>query len=188
MRTISKQYSDPLDLVWIHAAEQIGMQVIRDPEVFASWDGQGVLRIGAPETLDPDDSLAQMIFHEICHALVEGPEAFQQEDWGLDPDVAVGAVHEHACLRLQSALSDRYGLRDFFAATTDFREYFDRIGPAPLEGSGDPAIELAEVAYRRATEGPWSAALDTALQQTRSIAAVVMELAPDDSLWGTVKR
>ena len=188
MRTISKQYSDPLDLVWIHAAEQIGMQVIRDPEVFASWDGEGVLRIGAPETLDPDDSLAQMIFHEICHALVEGPAAFHREDWGLDPDVAVGAVHEHACLRLQTVLSDRYGLLEFFAATTDFREYFDRIGPTPLEGSGDPAIELAKTAYRRATEGPWSAALDTALQQTRSIAAVVMELAPDDSLWGTVKR
>ena len=188
MRTISKQYSDPLDLVWIHAAQQMGMTVVRDPDVFASWDGKGVLRIGAAETLDPDDSLAQMIFHEACHALVEGEESFNKEDWGLDPDVEVGAVHEHACLRLQSALSDRYGLRAFFAATTDFREYFDRIDSTPLKGSGDPAISLAKEAFQRATQGPWSAALDTALQQTRSIADVVFELAPTDSLWSTTKK
>ena len=81
-----------------------------------------------------------------------------------------------------------YGLREFFAATTDFRKYFDRIGPAPLEGSGDPAIELAETAFRRATEGPWSAALDAALQQTRSIAEIVSELAPDGSLWKHIKK
>ena len=183
MRTISKKYSDPLDLVWIHAAQQIGMKVIRDPEVFASWDGKGSLRIGAAETLDPDDSLAQMIFHEVCHALVEGPESFDQEDWGLDPDVEAGAVHEHACLRLQTALSDRYELRAFFAATTDFRKYFDQIGSTPLDESGDPAIALAKEAFQRATQGPWSGALDTALQQTRSIADIVMNVAPADSLW-----
>ena len=188
MRTITKHYSDPLDLVWIHAARQMGMHVVRDPEVFASWDGAGTLRIGAAETLDADDSLAQMVFHEICHALVEGPDAFDQEDWGLHPDVEVGAVHEHACLRLQSALSDRHGLREFFAATTDFRTYFDKIGENPLSGTSDPAIVLAQTAFERATTGPWSDALENALRQTRLIAEVVAELAPQDSIWPGDRR
>ena len=57
MRTIHKTYTDPLELIWIHAAAQLGMRLERSPEVNASWDGNGVLTIGTPETLDADDSL-----------------------------------------------------------------------------------------------------------------------------------
>ncbi|MEO8498520.1 MAG: YkgJ family cysteine cluster protein, partial [Planctomycetota bacterium] len=95
MRTIRVTYQDPLDLIWIQAARSLGVIVERNPDVFASWDGAGVLRIGTAETLDADDSLAQMILHELCHLLVEGPEAIQLPDWGLENDPSKVA-HEHA--------------------------------------------------------------------------------------------
>ncbi|MEP7112338.1 MAG: YkgJ family cysteine cluster protein, partial [Ilumatobacteraceae bacterium] len=53
----------------------------------------GTLLIGTDETLDADDSLAQMIFHEICHAIVAGPENFGSTDWGLDNNNAVERSH-----------------------------------------------------------------------------------------------
>jgi hypothetical protein len=137
MRPITKTYDDPLNLIWLHAAAHMGMRVERSPEVNASWDGAGVLTIGTPETLDPDDSLAQMILHETCHALVEGPESLTQLDWGLPNMGRENRVHEHACLRLQAALADQVGMRQFFAATTMFRAYYDALPADPLAARGD---------------------------------------------------
>ena len=76
--------------------------VERSTEVFASWNGKGVLYVGTPSTLDADDSLAQLIFHEMCHFLVEGSEAWTRPDWGL---THAGVIHEYACLRLQATLA-----------------------------------------------------------------------------------
>jgi hypothetical protein len=70
VRKIDRKYSDPVDLIWLHAAAEMGMRIERSAEVNASWNGAGVLTIGTPETLDPDDCLAQMILHESCHASV----------------------------------------------------------------------------------------------------------------------
>jgi hypothetical protein len=188
MRTIHKQYDDPLDLVWKSAAKRLGIIVVRNSEVFAAWDGVGTLKIGTPETLDPDDSLAQMIFHELCHALVEGPDKFGLPDWGLNMDEANHFVHEHAALRLQAALADQFQLRQFFASTTDFRSYFDGLGESPLqEGADDPAIALARLAWPRATEGAWGNAIHTALKQTRQIFDLVTPLADKNSLWNDAK-
>ncbi|MEC8570726.1 MAG: YkgJ family cysteine cluster protein, partial [Planctomycetota bacterium] len=83
MREITRKYQDPFDLVWLNAARQAGIMVERSTEVFASWNGKGVLYVGTPSTLDADDSLAQLIFHEMCHFLVEGSEAWNRPDWGL---------------------------------------------------------------------------------------------------------
>ena len=69
-RTPRHRYEDPLDRVWIGAAERIGFTVRRSADVYASTDGRRTIVIGTPETLDPDDCLAQMILHELCHALV----------------------------------------------------------------------------------------------------------------------
>jgi len=181
MRTITKTYQDPLDVIWIHAALTLGIEVERDATVFASWDGSSVLRIGTPETLDPDDSLAQMIFHELCHLLVEGPDAMHILDWGLKND----PVHEHACLRLEAALADTVGLRDFFAATTMFRKYYDGLPSQPLEEDGDPAVKLALAAWERSRAGAWAATLDRALRMTADIADIVRDVAPGDSLWSS---
>lgn len=187
MRTITFTYDDPVDLIWLRTAADCGITVQRDSTVFASWDGQGVLTIGTAETLDADDSLAQMIFHEMCHALVEGPEALRLPDWGLDIDNPAQRVREHACLRLQAALADAHGLREFFAATTNFRKYYDNLPENPLAENADPAVVIAKTGWRRATEGPWAMALQRALAMTAAIASVVREMASPTSLWALAK-
>ncbi|MEZ6096416.1 MAG: hypothetical protein R3C03_19675, partial [Pirellulaceae bacterium] len=131
MRVVEKTYRDPVELIWIEAARQLGIAIERSSEVFAHWNGNGTLVLGSPETLDGDDCLAQMIFHEMCHALVCGPEWRTTVDWGLDNDVPEHQVFEHASLRLQAALSAEHGLNHFMAATTDFREFYDRIVDEP---------------------------------------------------------
>lgn len=182
MRAIHKTYTDPLDLIWIDAAAKMGITIARSSEVNASWDGKGVLTIGTPETLDADDCLAAMILHEVCHALCEGPECLTKPDWGLK-NMASKAVHEHACLRLQAALADQYGMRQFFASTTMFRPYFDALPDQSLADGDDPAIPLAQAAWDRATQGPWAGPLQQALQRTAMIAKALEGVTPEDSLW-----
>ena len=162
----------------------MGMTVVRDDSCFASWDGQGTLTIGTQETLDPDDSLAQMILHETCHALVEGPEAFNKPDWGLDITDRSQLVHEHACLRLQAALADRYGLRTFFASTTDARKYYDALPDDPL--SGGEAAAMASTGFARATTGPWAEFIQQAFDRTVAVARLLEGLAPAESLWSSI--
>jgi len=184
MRRITHHYRDPLEIIWLHAAAQMGLQVQRSSEVFAAWDGQGTLTIGSPETLDPDDSLAQMILHECCHALVEGPDAVHLPDWGVQIDNPAHRIREHATLRLQAALTNPFGLRQFFAATTTFRRYYDQLPPDPLQTSdNDPAVPLAQIAWQRSQTGPWAAELRTALTRTAQIAEIVQPAASQVSLW-----
>ena len=183
LRKIEKTYDDPLALIWTHAAAQMGIRIERSAEVNASWNGDGVLTIGTPETLDPDDSLAQMILHEVCHALCEGPESLPKPDWGLDNFNLAKRVHEHACLRLQAALADQVGLRAFFASTTMFRSYYDRLPADPLAAGDDPSIEMASAAWERAQQGPWAAPLREALERTALIARALNGVTTEDSLW-----
>lgn len=181
-RQIEFEYTDPLDLVWIHAARRAGIEVLRDPEVNASWDGRGVLRIGTPDVLDADDCLAQMILHEMCHALVAGENGFALADWGLEYENSADQVFEKAALRLQAAFADRFGLRRFLASTTIYREYYDAIGQEPLAGE-DPAASRARTAMSYAVKIGWQAIIDDALRATRTIANVVAGLAGSQSLW-----
>ncbi|MCB9742939.1 MAG: YkgJ family cysteine cluster protein [Alphaproteobacteria bacterium] len=181
------RYDDPLDLVWLDAARRMGMRVVRSDEVFASWDGVETLSISTPAGFDPDDSLAQMILHEACHALIEGPRALRRADWGLENIDDRDLVREHACHRLQAALADRHGLRDFMGVTTDWRPYWDALPPHPLAPGDDPAIELAREGWRRATQGPWAQALEDALAATAAIARVVRPLSPPESLWARTR-
>lgn len=183
--TITTRYEDPVDVIWQNAALQMGMHIERSSEVFAAWDGKGTLQIGTPETLDPDDCLAQMILHESCHALVEGPDAFGQPDWGIDIGDPKQRVREHACLRLQAAITQPFGLRQFFAATTTYRTYYDHLPQDPLQAGDDPAIEIARGGWERAQHGPWSKILNEALTSTQIVAAAVREIASPDSIWST---
>jgi len=183
VRKIDKAYDDPLSVIWVFTANQLGMQIKRSPEVNASWDGKGTLTIGTPETLDPDDNLAQMILHETCHALCEGPESWRLPDWGLDSLAQPKRVHEHACLRLQAALTDLHGLRSFFGPTTNFRRYYDQLPANPLAPGDDPAISMAITGWERATQGPWSEPLQEALRRTAIIAGALQGLTSESSLW-----
>jgi hypothetical protein len=185
---ITSRYVDPLDLVWLHAARSAGIRVVRDAGVNASWDGSGTLRIGTAESLDADDCLAQMILHEMCHALVAGPAGDCLEDWGLDYDNPRHVVFEQATLRLQAAFATPYGLRAFLAATTDFRNFYDGLPELPLAASDDPATELARRGWELARQNGWLSILEQALEATRAIAHIVADRAGNDSLWQTARR
>jgi Fe-S-cluster containining protein len=183
-RTIHSRYQDPLDLIWLACARALGIEVARSEEVYASFDGQHTLTLTSAEYFDADDSLAQLIFHELCHALVAGEVNRQRPDWGMENVDERDLEQEHACHRLQAALADRHGLREFFAVTTDWRPYWDALPLDPLGPGADPAIPTAREAYRRAKYGPWAKPLELALAQTRELAALMRALPlPADSLW-----
>lgn len=182
------RYDDPVDLVWRRCAARLGMRLVRDPDVFASWDGRGTLSVCPESEYDPDDSLAQLVFHEVCHALVQGAARRTQVDWGLiNTDDRASAVAEHACHRLQAALADRHGLRELLAVTTDWRPYWDALPDDPLADGDDPAIPLAVAAWPEAVRGPWSGPIDDALRATAQIADAVRDVAPEGSLWSRTR-
>ncbi len=171
-RKVTRSYRDPLSEVWVSAAMKIGLRVSRSSDAFAHYDGKSTLLIAPGIDLDEDDSLAQMIFHELCHSLVEGPESFEMPDWGLDNRSEVDHEREHATLRVQALLAGRYGLREFFAPTTDFRHFYDELGESPLRGGQDASSQLARLAVRRAETNPWGPHLAKALEATRAISAI----------------
>lgn len=167
-------YLDPLDAIWLTIAERVGFRVRRSADAYASTDGQGVMTIGEPSTLDPDDCLAQMILHELCHSLIEGAQSLQMPDFGLDNESARDLVREHACLRLQAWLTDKHGLRQVLAPTTDFRSYYDALPEDPF-GDDEPSTELAKAGAARSAEPPWAPHLWQGLEAT----ARVMKAAQD---------
>jgi hypothetical protein len=180
LRRPHHRYDDPLARVWIACAERVGFRVERTPHVYASTDGRGTIFIGTDETLDPDDSLAQMILHELCHALVEGEAGVGRVDWGLGHSGGRYPWREHACLRLQAYLAGSVGLRDFFAPTTDFRvSFWDSLPADPLAAAPEAGArrEIGCVAARlgawRASRPPWAPHLQAALAASAAIAAAV---------------
>jgi hypothetical protein len=189
VRTIEHRYQDPLDLIWLACARELDIDVVRSGEVYACFDGERVLTLSSHEHFDADDSLAQLIFHELCHALVAGERGQGQVDWGMENVDARDLTQEHACHRVQSALADRHGLRDFFAVTTEHRAYWDALPIDALGPADDPAIPLAREAFERATQGRWAAPLERALARTAALAETMRALdLPTDSLWRRTRR
>ena len=183
-RLIEARYDDPLDLVWLSAARRCGIaRVERSDHVFAAWDGAGTLTLATSACFDADDSLAQLLFHELCHALLEGEAAAQREDWGLSNTDERDLWREQACLRLQATLAETRGLRGVLAPTTDHRAYYDALPADPLATGDDPAIAAAQQGWQRARDEPWAEALATALDKTRQIALLVGKEAPVDSIF-----
>lgn len=180
IRHPTHRYEDPLARVWIHCAEQVGFRIVRTPDAYASSDGRGTLLIATEEQFDPDDNLGQMILHELCHALVEGDAGENKPDWGLDNTRMGHPWREHACLRLQAWLTDRVGLRDFFAPTTDFRVTFWNTLPAdPFQASPETggrrerSCVAGRIAAWRSCQTRWHSPLQAALQASAHIAAAV---------------
>jgi len=179
-RTPQLSYLDPLDAVWLTTAQRVGFRVERSAEVYASTDGSGVMIIGDPGTLDPDDCLAQMILHELCHSLVEGHASLEVPDFGLDNESERDQVREHACLRLQAWLTGEHGLRKALAPTTDFRPYYDGLPEDPLGDLGDPACASARQGAARSREAPWAPHLEQALEATATILRAAQRLGARD--------
>ncbi|MFK8004035.1 MAG: hypothetical protein AB8H86_31005 [Polyangiales bacterium] len=181
MRLVSRQYRDPLDQVWLGAAAAMGVKVSRSSEVFAAWDGAGGLVLGAPDTLDADDCLGQMIFHELCHSLVQGPANLSKPDWGLDNIGDGDLPRERACLRTQCALLTPLGLRRAFAPTTEHRAFYDSLPADALHGEGDVVL-LARAAVDRTSDAPWNPHLHAALKATRAIIGAASDFASETDL------
>lgn len=187
-------YLDPLDAIWLTVAQRVGFRVQRSSEVYASTDGKGVMTIGEASTLDPDDCLAQMILHELCHSLIEGEKSLHLADFGLDNLSAQDLTREHACLRLQAWLTGRHGLRGALAPTTDFRSYYDALPGDPLEGGDDPATELARAGAARSEQPPWAPHLREGLEATADVMKAAKRLearnpeADDPPIWEELQR
>lgn len=186
-RVVDCQYGDPVDLIWLQAARDLGLNVVRSADSYAAYDGNGILTIADEQFLDPDDCLAQMIFHEICHWLVAGRGGYRLEDWGLSNLDDRDLRDEHACHRVQAALAQPWGLRDFMAVTTDWRPYWDALPLDPLREGDDPAIPLAQEAFFLSQREPFSTVLNRSLSATAAIAEAVREFSPADSLWNKTK-
>ncbi len=172
-RVPAHRYVDPLDAIWLDAIAKVGFRVERSSEVYASTE-DGVLTLGSPETLDPDDCLAQMIFHELCHSLVQGEANLRAPDWGLSNLDDRDFVREHATLRLQAHLAGGRGLREVLAPTTDFRAYYDAL-PGDAFAGDDPAVPLARAALARVDAPPWGPHVRRALDATERVLRAVWD-------------
>ena len=181
-RTPAQRYVDPLDAVWLAAASRMGLLVVRSDDAFAATDGHGVITIGTDDTLDADDCLAQMVLHEVCHWIVQGPDAVRTADWGLCNQDSRDLVREHACLRLQASLAGAYGLRRVLAPTTEHRSFHDALPADPLLGD-DPSARQAREARERAGRAPWAPHLQAALAATRVMAELAGAADRPGDLW-----
>lgn len=170
--------------MWVGTARRIGLRVVRTPDAFAATDGNGTLAIGDDNVLDADDSVGQMVFHELCHSLIEGEDSFARADWGMDNTGPDHDWREHACLRLQWVLTGRHGLRTLFAPTTDFRAFWDQLSGDVLADRTDRSVQAAILGLRRAELPPWAPHFAEALAATARIAQEAAKLTIEpDVLW-----
>ncbi|MEL7497105.1 MAG: YkgJ family cysteine cluster protein [Planctomycetota bacterium] len=186
-RPILHRYEDPVDLIWLRAAAELGLTIERSPDAFAAYDGLGKLTIADDADLDPDDSLAQMIFHEICHWLVAGKRGNELADWGLENIDDQDLVLEYATHRVQAALAQPYGLRDFMAVTTDWRPYWNQLPMDPLRDGDDTAIPIAQNAFRLAQRPPFEPVLTRSLSATAAIADAIRPFTDASSIWSITR-
>jgi hypothetical protein len=161
-----------IDDLWGKAAAALGFRLARTRDAYATTDGRGTIAIGERDTLDDDDALAQLILHEICHALVQGETQWRTADWGLDNASDRDDVAEEACLRLQAHLADPHGLRALMTPTTPWRAYYAALGADPLRetsAADSAACALAVTASRLAAEARISEPLTAALASTAAV-------------------
>lgn len=172
-RPILARYLDPSELIWLATCRRLGLTVRRDPAIFSRTDGRGMLWLGPRHDLDPDDSVQQMVFHELCHWITNGVDSGREEDWGF-PLSDADDPREFACLRLQAWLADQYGLRTIFGPTGQYRAYYDRIPVDPLQPLDDRAAEahivaIAAEAIARSQQPPFQPHLGAALAATAAL-------------------
>ncbi len=161
-----------IDRLWIAAAASCGFRVQRSDAAYASTDGEGTILIGSPEALDDDDSLCQLVLHELCHALVQGEASWKQVDWGLCNTDDRDEVAEAACNRLQAHVADRHGLRAPLCPTTPWQVYYRALPGDPLQptAAGDTeACRLARTGAELGERSGFLRAMDDALVVTAAL-------------------
>ncbi len=100
-------------------------------------------------------------------------------------------IHEHACLRAQAFIADRYGLREVLAPTTEFRAFYDRLGADPLAPCGALEAEgaqLARAAIARLQLKPWAPHICEALVATAAMVATGRSFWPADMLFSRLQE
>jgi hypothetical protein len=162
-----------LDLIWMECARRLDLPVARGGQAYVHFDG-ATLHVADERELDADDSLAQLVLHELCHLLVQGPPLRYTPDWGLHntggPDTAADEVREHAALRLQAHLGAAFGLRNLLFPTTVVRPFYERLPPRPLDvPDDDGSVALARAAATRAGHEPVRRALADALSRSADV-------------------
>jgi len=176
-RPIAARYVDPCELVWLSTAQRLGLHIRRSPLVFSATDGSGRLQLSTRDDLDPDDCLAQMLLHEICHWCTNGVETYGERDWGFDLDGPTDP-REHAALRLQAWLADQVELRTMFGPTGVYRQYYNRIPSDPTQPIDDSEWEAvvcqaANLAIERIQQDPWHPHVIEAMHTTARLREIV---------------
>lgn len=152
--------TDPL---WVALLEQAGFRLARRSTSYVWYDGRGEVAIAPDEELDADDTLAQIILHEMIHLLVQGEEARSMPDWGLDNLTESDAYLEEAALVMQLRLLRQWGLEAVLVPTTDFRPYY--LTQAAAEARPD-RLKAAEAGWARWLAWPQREAAEAALRAT----------------------
>lgn len=171
-----------MDLIWLSLAQKLGFRIHRSDEAYASFDGEHVLTICTPAEFDEDDCLAQMILHELCHALVGGDKALEMRDWGITSEGDEGLLQEHATHRLQAYFSGVYGLRGMLAVTTQWRAHYDALSEEPLKGEGTSVL-MAQRGLENARAWRWESPIQCAMKATAEIAKIARPFTEEGSLW-----
>jgi hypothetical protein len=162
-----------LDDIWIACARTLELPVQRGGDAYVHFDGR-TLWIADDSHLDDDDTVAQLVLHELCHWAVQGEQSRAIADWGLDNTTDRDAERERAAVRLQAHLCGAYGLRGLLFPTTVVRPFFESL-PARALGEpddSDPSVALARQAATRVGRWPMSPAIPEALERTATLAGV----------------
>jgi hypothetical protein len=165
-----------LDDIWIACAQKLGVRVARGGDAYVHYDG-AVLHLATAEHLDADDTIAQLILHELCHWAVQGHAACFVADWGLDNTNDGDATRERAAVRLQAHLNAAWGLRAHLYPTTSVRAFYDSLGAAPLTDRPDDSIALADAGAERVAREPFAVALRDAFAASATVVGVAMHRA-----------
>ena len=175
---------DVVDQLWIDLLATAGITVRRDASCFVSYDGAGTLLLAPKADLDPDDTVAALLLHELCHCAVRGDAmrgdaGREQPDWGLTYAAEPDLSDEHAVLRLQRWLATQVGLAAVLHPTTEHRVYYDALALCAFAeeltdprfaAQEDKVIEIATRARKWLTAQRWWPALDQTLQKTAAAA------------------
>jgi hypothetical protein len=106
-------------------AHQFGLSVARSDSSFVSYDGEGTLNIAPDDHLDADDTLLQIILHELAHFWTEGTASHSSMDWGLSNLSDDHLDREYAALRLQYDIVAPFTLQSLLHPTTVHRWFYD---------------------------------------------------------------
>lgn len=153
------------DALWISLLQQAGFRLVRRSTSYVWYDGAGEVAVAPDDELDADDTLAQILLHELVHFLVQGEASRTQPDWGLDNLSDRDAYLEEAALLLQQRILRAFALEDVLVPTTDFRSYY--LAEAAAEGRAD-RLAAAESGWSRWQAWEHRPQAEAALAATRA--------------------